>query len=269
MQLDLASLDSVHTFANRLHQDIDSGEIPPLHAVVCIAGTLQVSGTVYTDDGFEITYAVNHLGHFLLVNLLLSRIRSPGRFVFLAGAGSQGMGFWEHALGMSPPRTDFENLRELAVPEDTSDTDPNKVGSQRYATSKLANVLTAYELDHRLRSAGLSSPDAPITSNVFSPGLMPGTGLARDYGQMMKFLWNTVLPAFQVLPAVRSPAESGHDLARLVTGPDFENVSGQFIDGREISHTHPMSYDEKLQRTLWEESAALVDLNGDNIGNVD
>lgn len=269
MQLDLASLDSVRSFAHRLCRRIDSGKIPPLHAVVCNAATQHVSGTVYTDDGFEATYGVNHLGHFLLVNVLVPHIRSPGRFIFLAGAGSQGMGFWERTLGMAPPRTDFENLRELAVPEDDSDADPGWVGSQRYATSKLANVLTAYELGHRLRSASLSSPDAPITSNVFSPGLMPGTGLARDYGRIPKFLWNTVLPVFRVLPAVRSPAESGRDLARLVTDPDLENVSGQFIDGREISHTHPASYDEKLQRTLWKESAALVDLDGNGIDNVD
>lgn len=49
LKLDLASLDSVRTFARRLGQQIDSGKIPPLHAVVCNAATQHVSGTVYTD----------------------------------------------------------------------------------------------------------------------------------------------------------------------------------------------------------------------------
>jgi NAD(P)-dependent dehydrogenase (short-subunit alcohol dehydrogenase family) len=262
LELDLASLESVRTFVRQLGQHLDAGNVPPLHAVVCNAATQQVSGTVYTDDGFEATFGVNHLGHFLLVNLLLSRIQSPGRVLFIAGSGSEGPeGFWDRALSMAPPRTDFENLREIAVPEDDTDADPAWIGTQRYATSKLANVLTAYELDHRLSSASLSTAAAPITSNVFGPGLMPGTGLARDYSPVQRFLWNAVLPALRVLPSVRSPAESGRDLARLVTDPELENTSGEYFDGREITRSHPASYDEEMRRTLWEESAEFVELS--------
>lgn len=265
MELDLASLASVRRFAHRLAQHLDSGTVPPLHAVVCNAATQQVSETVYTDDGFEATFGVNHLGHFLLINLLLSYLRTPGRVLFIAGSGSEGSdGFWDRALSMAPPRTDFEHTREFAVPETDSDADPAWLGTQRYATSKLANVLTAYELDRRLSIAGLSTSAAPITSNVFGPGLMPGTGLARDYSSVQRFLWNAVLPALRVLPSVRSPAKSGRDLARLITDPTLENTSGTYFDGKEVTRTHPASYDEDLARTLWEESAKLVDLNEQN-----
>lgn len=266
LKLDLASLDSVRTFARRLGQQIDSGKIPPLHAVVCNAATQHVSGTVYTEDGFETTFGVNHLGHFLLVNLLLSQMQPPSRVIFVAGSGSgESEHFLERHLGMARPRTDFDNVHEIAFPEDDSDADPAWIGTQRYATSKLANVLTAYELDHRLSATDLSTPSAPITSNVFIPGLMPGTGLARDRGSVQRFLWNRVLPILRVLPSVRSPAESGRDLARLVTDPDLENTSGEYFDGRKITRSHPASYDEKLRRALWEGSTELVELSENSV----
>lgn len=66
MALDLASLVSVHQFA----QDFISGECPSLQAIVCNAGIQVVSDTLYTEDRFEMTFGVNHLGHFLLVNTL-------------------------------------------------------------------------------------------------------------------------------------------------------------------------------------------------------
>ncbi|MBC8077832.1 MAG: SDR family NAD(P)-dependent oxidoreductase, partial [Chloroflexales bacterium] len=67
MTLDLASLASVRAFTDAFR----ARALPPLQAIVCNAGTQVLRGTSYTSDGFETTFGVNHLGHFLLVNLLL------------------------------------------------------------------------------------------------------------------------------------------------------------------------------------------------------
>jgi NAD(P)-dependent dehydrogenase (short-subunit alcohol dehydrogenase family) len=80
MFLDLASLLSVRSFA----RDFASRKLPPLRAVVCNAGIQVVSGTAYTQDGFETTFGVNCLGHFLLVNLLLRHLVAPAQIVFVS-----------------------------------------------------------------------------------------------------------------------------------------------------------------------------------------
>ena len=70
MSLDLASLASVRAFAAELMKRLSAGSIPPLHAVVCNAGVNSGTKNTVTADGFESTFDVNHLGHFLLVNEL-------------------------------------------------------------------------------------------------------------------------------------------------------------------------------------------------------
>ena len=74
LEMDLASLRSVHTFT----EDFRRRALPPLHAIVCNAGVQVVSGTERTVDGLEMTFGVNHLGHFALVTGLLDRPRSSG-----------------------------------------------------------------------------------------------------------------------------------------------------------------------------------------------
>lgn len=68
MGLDLASLASVRSFAKEFARRDD---LPPVRSLVCNAGLQVVSGSIHTEDGFEETFGVNHLGHFLLVNLIL------------------------------------------------------------------------------------------------------------------------------------------------------------------------------------------------------
>jgi NAD(P)-dependent dehydrogenase (short-subunit alcohol dehydrogenase family) len=80
MQMDLASLASVRAFVEAVR---DSG-LAPLHAIVCNAGVQVVSGTEWTDDGVEMTFGVNHLGHFALVQGLLGDLAQPARIVVVS-----------------------------------------------------------------------------------------------------------------------------------------------------------------------------------------
>jgi NAD(P)-dependent dehydrogenase (short-subunit alcohol dehydrogenase family) len=77
--LDPASLDSVRVAAKTIHERISKGELHPLAALLCNAGAQFHRPISYSKDGFEETFAINHLGHFLLVNLLLDSLADNGR----------------------------------------------------------------------------------------------------------------------------------------------------------------------------------------------
>src|SRR2546426_12342645 len=148
MSLDLGSIESVRRFA----REIEAADVP-LRALVCNAG-LQVSrGPQRSADGFELTFAVNHLGHFLLTNLLLGRLaaNASGRIVIVAS----GVHDPQFRTGM--PKARITDIRTLAEIDGDSD------GRLRYVNSKLCNLWFAYELVRRLEGAGLRN----LTVNAF------------------------------------------------------------------------------------------------------
>jgi NAD(P)-dependent dehydrogenase (short-subunit alcohol dehydrogenase family) len=250
MIVDLASLASVRRFA----QDYAQRDLPPLRAVICNAGIQIVSGTTYTEDGFETTFAVNHLGHFLLVNLLLRHLVAPARVVFVSS------GTHDPAQRTAMPAPHYRDTKSLAYP-DTKADDAGTAGRRAYTTSKLCNLLCAYELARRLQAEGRSTEQHPITANVFDPGLMPGSGLARDYGIMQRFAWRFILPLLRLfVPDVNSPATSGSTLARLVLDPRFERVTGKYFVGLKEMSSSQESYDQAKAAELWKTSAELVQL---------
>jgi NAD(P)-dependent dehydrogenase (short-subunit alcohol dehydrogenase family) len=79
MPMDLASLTSVRAFV----ENVRAAGLPPLHAIVCNAG-VQLSGTEWTEDGVEMTFGVNHLGHFALAQGLLDELTHPARIVVVS-----------------------------------------------------------------------------------------------------------------------------------------------------------------------------------------
>ena len=261
MGLDLASLSSVRDFAEEFAARED---LPPLRAVVLNAGLQVVTGTTYTQDGFETTFGVNHLGHFLLVNLLLREMSAPARVVYV----SSGTHDPKQTTGMPDPR--YRSLEALVHPDEYPDPaeegeGPGTVGRRRYTTSKLLNVYATYELDRRLRAEGLSTDSAPTTVNAFDPGFMPGTGLARDYGAGARFVVNRILPRLVPLfgslgVRVNSTQSSGKNLARLVLDPELEDVSGRYFEGEKETRSSEQSYDRENAAQLWETSTELVRL---------
>ena len=261
MRLDLASLSSVRGFAEEFAARED---LPPLRAVINNAGLQVVNGTTYTEDGFETTFGVNHLGHFLLVNLLLGEMAAPARVVYV----SSGTHDPKQSTGMPDPR--YRSPAALAHPDEHPDSaeegeGPGTVGRRRYTTSKLLNVYATYELDRRLRAVGLSTAAGPITVNAFDPGLMPGTGLARDYGPGARFVSNRILPRLVPLLGllgvnVNSTESSGKNLARLVLDPKLEGVSGRYFEGEKQIRSSELSYDRTNAAELWETSTELVHL---------
>ena len=255
MPIDLTSLASVRNFA----RDFRTRDLPPLRALVCNAGIQVVSGTTYTQDGFETTFGVNHLGHFLLTHLLLKLFVAPARIVMVSSDTHDPL----QKTGMPEPH--YDSAASLACPEKSlSDEDTGKIGRQRYTTSKLCNVYLTYELSRRLQDDGLSTIQNPISVNAFNPGLMPGTGLARDYSPLQRFAWHFILPVIRPIAgafiSINSAGKSGKALARLLLDPAVESVSGKYFSGMLEIKSSQESYDRQKAIDLWETSMKLVKL---------
>ncbi len=244
---------SVRAFAEELSRRVDKGELPSVHAVVCNAGVQSGTAQTFTIDGFESTFGVNHLGHFLLVNLILPMLSSPSRIVVVASGVHDPV----QKTGMPAPAWNKpETLARGEFGSAAATDKPGTASRRRYSTSKLANVLYTYELARRLPTG--------ITVNAFDPGLMPGTGLAREAPAPLRWLWHRVLP--RVIPLLRrlvsanihSPSESGAALARLAHDPALEGLSGKYFEGLREIRSSLESYDASRGVELWHGSLDLT-----------
>ena len=240
-ELDLASLGSVRRFA----ADCLAGARAPTGAIVCNAGIQIISGQTFTEDGIETTFQVNHLAHFLLVSLLRDSLAPSARVIFV----SSGTHDPDKPTGMPAPR--YTNGEALAHPSPDAEGASSLEGRRRYTTAKLCNLLCAYELARRL--------DRGATATAFDPGLMPGTGLARDYGRVQRLVWRHALPLLTpILPGVNTTARSGRNLARLAVDPALEAVTGAYFAGTRPAGSSAESYDRRKAIDLWEASEMLV-----------
>jgi NAD(P)-dependent dehydrogenase (short-subunit alcohol dehydrogenase family) len=253
--LDLASLASVRQLA----KEVEARDLP-LRALVCNAG-LQGRELQRSADGYERTFAANHLGHFLLVNRLLPRLaaRAPARIVVVAS------GVHDPAQRTGMPKPAISDFDALAAGEDATGAFS---GPRAYVHSKLCNVWFTYELARRLAASGLSTSERPLTANAYDPGLVPGSGLARDYPPALRFVWDRVLPGVAraltpVYPGISTAPKSGEALARLVLDPALARTTGRYFPSTARWREAPSSaesYDESRARALWEASARLCAL---------
>jgi NAD(P)-dependent dehydrogenase (short-subunit alcohol dehydrogenase family) len=247
--LDLASLASVRTFAAAV------AEGDPIDALVLNAGIQNVTDAK-SADGFELSFAVNHLAHYLLIRLLLPRMAPSGRII-LTASGTHDPA---EKTGIPPPR--HIDAAKLAWPHQDPELDRRRIvrGQRAYSTSKLANVMTARELAHRTDGA---HPD--LTIIAFDPGFTPGTGLARDYPGPSGLIFRFLLPLLvKRTDRVSTPQNSGRLLAELVTDPAHAGLRGRYMAVRRqaVLDAPPsaVAHDAELAERLWDNSAGLVGL---------
>jgi NAD(P)-dependent dehydrogenase (short-subunit alcohol dehydrogenase family) len=240
--LDLSDTNNVRAFA----ENWPSHGFPPIKALLLNAG-LQFPGPVKkSPQDIELTFAISHVGHALLFFLLCPYLAKNARVVVT----SSGTHDPDRKSGL--PDAVYNSAEELAHPPSSTINNP---GRQRYATIKLVNVLWTYAVHRRLSQR---VPEREITINAFDPGLMPGTGLAREASWIERFLWLHVMPP--LIPVLRAlynknvhrPQESGAALARLAIGTDVEGVSGKYFEGLNDLKSSKDSYDERKQDDLWD-----------------
>lgn len=251
--LDLASLAGVRTFV----ADLEGSDLP-LRALVCNAGLQVTRGLQRSAEGHELTFAVNHLGHFLLVNLLLRRLAAhgPARVVVVAS----GVHDPKNRTGM--PKASVTDVRSLATANGEYD------GRLAYVHSKLCNVWFTYELARRLAGTGLGTGERAVTVNAFDPGLVPGSRLARDYPAALQWLWHNVGPGLArvlspALPGINPANKAGAALARLAADASLAGTTGKYFSSLTRWRDSPSSeasYDVGHARALWEESVRLTGL---------
>jgi NAD(P)-dependent dehydrogenase (short-subunit alcohol dehydrogenase family) len=194
---------------------------PILHVLVNNAG-ISSARRIVSEDGYELTLAVNHLGPFLLTNLLLPALR--------AGAPSRVVNVTSRLERMG--RIDFEDLQSAR----------HYNGLRAYARSKLANVLFTYELAERLRGAG-------ITANCVHPGGV-ATNIVRDRAVWIRWLWAKLFAP---------PAIGARTPIFLASSPEVEGVTGQYFEPpNRAAVSSPRSHDVALRRRLWDVSVALT-----------
>lgn len=241
--LDLANTAKVRSFAAQWQNK----QLPPIQSLVFNAALQFPGAAEYSEDGFEKTFAICHVGHALLFALLRPSLADTARIVIV----SSGTHDPEQKSGL--PDAHFYSAEQLAHP-------PKELtrgkGRQHYSNSKMANIMYTYALHRRLQAIN-ERHGKHWTVASFDPGLMPGTGLARDAGRVMLFVWMSILP--KVLPLLRvtiSPnihtaKESGQSLAHAATSPDLEGTSGVYFEGRKPINSSKETYDEKKQEELW------------------
>ncbi|HET9648212.1 MAG TPA: SDR family NAD(P)-dependent oxidoreductase [Microlunatus sp.] len=241
LECDLADLSAVRRLAALI---IDRPE--PVDAVICNAGLQIVDGVERSVDGYELSFAINHLAHFLLVTELLDHLRRPARVIMIGSGVHHGP---TKSFGFPAPQ--WTEPRELALATRTGTVTTGTAGRVRYANSKLANIMFTYELARRCEG------DA-ITVNAFDPGLMPETGLDRQYPPVVQKMYHGLAPLLTRLPGARRVADSAADLAWLATAPELSAVTGKYFVGRQAKPSSPQSYDQELARQLWQQSAELT-----------
>jgi len=249
LELDLASLESVRNFVSKF----SNLDYPPLYALVCNAGLIMVDKTHYTKDGFESSFGINHLGHFLLANMLLEKMTNSGRIVFVSS------GTHDPAQKTIVATPVYENARMIAYPKEMNQNENMlTVGQCRYSTSKLCNIYCTYELAERIKQ----QTNKNITVNAFNPGQMPGTGFSRTFPPIMRFVSKHILPVFTLFcPNINTPDKSGKALASLIINPELNETTGKYFDGTREIKSSELSYNKENRKDLWKTSVELSKLN--------
>jgi NAD(P)-dependent dehydrogenase (short-subunit alcohol dehydrogenase family) len=256
--LDLTSLESVRGFAGTVRERLGNTRID---ALVLNAGLVRPDDSGRTVDGYETTFVVNHLAHYLLLRLLIPALADHARVVLTTS------GTHDPATGASLATPRHADAALLAHPERDPDrhTRPKQAGEHAYTASKLCAVLTARSLH-----AHAEIIKRRITVIAFDPGQVFGTGLARDLVLPLRIAWNMLgtplgAPLRGLKPELNTRAAAARGLAELVLGTVDPPAERTYAALRRGGLTWPdpseLARSDDNARALWTDSARLVGLS--------
>jgi retinol dehydrogenase 14 len=222
MLCDLSSQADIRRFADEFKATHDR-----LDVLVNNAGVYLRKRTT-TIDNLEATFAINHLGYFLLTNLLLDLLKqsAPSRVVNVSSDA--------HAHG----HINFDDLQG----------EKSYSGVKAYCHSKLANILFTRELARRLAGTG-------VTANCLHPGAV-ATGIFRALPKPIEAVIKLV---------TMSPEKGAQTSIYLASAPAVEQVTGKYFVKCAEARPAPEAQDDQIASRLWAESARLTDLKSDAV----
>jgi NAD(P)-dependent dehydrogenase (short-subunit alcohol dehydrogenase family) len=198
---------------------------PQIDVLVNNAGAL-FNKRQETEDGLEMTFALNHMAYFVITNLLLGKLKPGARIITVASNAHRGA------------RLDFDDLQSRR----------GYTGFPVYSRSKLCNILFNRELARRISGSG-------VTANALHPGFV-----ATRFGDNSGGLMRTVLKVAKPIGAI-SPEEGAQTIIYLASAPQVNNVSGEyFYECKPATPTAEARNDQDAKR-LWELSATIAGLN--------
>jgi len=217
--LDLASLVSVRHLAEKYSAKYDRLDVLINNA----GGYFGYRNS--TAEGFEYSFGVNHLGHFLLTNLLKEHLISSKARIINVSSDAQMMG-----------RIDFIDLM----------LERRFGGFRAYSQSKLANIIFTYELARRWGGSGL-------TANAMHPG-----AVGTNFGTGAR-------PAFRFLikigkPFLKSPEKGADTIIYLASSPEVEGINGRYFTRRRQIRSNARSHNRDTGKKLWDVSVELTGL---------
>jgi NAD(P)-dependent dehydrogenase (short-subunit alcohol dehydrogenase family) len=179
----------------------------------------------FSFDGFELTFAVNHLAPFLLTYLLLDRLKAsaPARIINVASEAHRG-----HRL----------NFSDVARPQDWGTL-------KAYGRSKLCNILFTRELATRLDGSG-------VVATCLHPGVV-ATAIGQR-GGLTELVWR------MMKPFMKSPENGAETSLFLATVSDPQPFHGGYVIGKTLARADPAALDGSVARRLWDESSRLTGL---------
>ncbi len=212
LALDLSDFDSVRACA----QGVLAGG-KPLHLLINNAGIAGARGL--TASGFELAFGINHMGHFLLTQLLLERIvqSAPARIVTVASRGHYRAG-----------GIDWQAVRKRTA---------TATGLHEYNVSKLANVLFSAELSRRLSGSG-------VTTYALHPGVV-----ASDVWRSVPWPARALIKLFML-----SNEQGARTSLYCATASEVAQQSGQYYDSCAPRRPSRLAQDEALAAELWARS---------------
>jgi NAD(P)-dependent dehydrogenase (short-subunit alcohol dehydrogenase family) len=223
MLADLSSQESIRQLAENFQQHYEQ-----LHVLINNAGVVNLTRRE-TSDEYEMMFAVNYLAPFLLTNLLLEKLKAsaPARIINVS-SDSHEAGYIE--------MEDLQSEKQYKF-------------MRSYGQSKLAVVLFTYELARRLQGTG-------VTANCLHPGFVATNIGQNGVGSIGRGITKLIFSMLGI-----SPEEGAKTSIYLASSPEIEGVTGKYFVKSIPVRSAPISYDETLQRQLWEESAKLVNLH--------
>ncbi|SFP11515.1 NAD(P)-dependent dehydrogenase, short-chain alcohol dehydrogenase family [Actinomadura madurae] len=242
---DLSRVADVRAAAATVRDLLSTGAVRPLRALVANAGIMSADTRQASPDGYEMTFAVNHLAHAQLIGDLLGSFTAPARVVLL-GSNTYHANFWRKLLHVA--EAEWADPVELARPAKGEQVPGMTASGVAYSNAKLAILYYAHELQRHVGDG--------INVSVFEPGWMPGTALSRGAPKGVQAMGR----ALGRVPGVSTPRRSGPLLAAMALDEKWAHVrDGAFVVKTKVTDVQPVAHDRARERRLWEATAELLE----------